>query len=143
VPEGFQIGSQARSYAILTVVRPSGPVVPMAEIETQFVRLWDFAKQHLELTFLLTEVGAGLAGHRRGNLREILDAVINEKGLPRNIQNASEVYRQRNVSILNPLAPPNIEELKHCSASAAFMKSVQPDGVLPKGSGTSDLHSCQ
>jgi hypothetical protein len=54
----------------------------MAEIEAQILRLWFFALEHPDLTFLLTEVGGGLAGHRRGDLREMLDAVINEKGHP-------------------------------------------------------------
>jgi hypothetical protein len=92
VAEGFQVGTSGRSYAIRTVVRPGGPVVPMAEIEAQFLQLWSLAELHPELTFLLTEVGGGLAGHRRGDLRAMVDRVINHQGLPRNIQNSAEVY---------------------------------------------------
>ncbi len=69
VAEGFQVGTSGRSYAIRTVVRPGGPVVAMTEIKEQFLRLWTFAEAQPELVFLLTEVGAGLAGHRRGELR--------------------------------------------------------------------------
>ena len=91
--EGYQVGSKGRSYAIRTVVRPGGPVVPMAEIEAQFIRLWCFAQEHPELTFLLTEVGSGLAGHRRTDLRAMIDQVIHQDGLAGNIKHTDEVYR--------------------------------------------------
>ncbi len=91
--EGSQVGTSGRSYAIRTVMRPGGPVVAMTEINEQFLRLWTFAEAQPELVFLLTEVGAGLAGHRREELREMLASVIQEKGVPRNLRHADELYR--------------------------------------------------
>ena len=93
VAEGFQVGTEGRSYAIRTVVVPGGPLVSMSEIEIQFVHLWSFAMEHPELVFLLTEVGVGLAGHRRGDLLALVGRVIMQKGLPVNIKNADKVYR--------------------------------------------------
>ena len=87
------MGKEGRAYAIRTVVVPGGPMVSMSEIEIQFVRLWSFAEGHPELVFLLTEVGAGLAGHRREDLRALVHRVIEQKGLPVNIKNADKVYR--------------------------------------------------
>ena len=52
-PEGLQ----GQSYAIDTM---SGPGV----FEEQAARFTDFARRHPELTFLVTEVGCGIAGYR-------------------------------------------------------------------------------
>ena len=93
VAEGFQVGTLGRSYAIRTVRRPGGTLVPIPEVENQFFQLWNYAMEHPELVFLLTEVGAGLAGHRREDLRALVDRVIEQKGLPVNIKNADKVYR--------------------------------------------------
>ena len=92
VAEGFQVGTLGRSYAIRTVRRP-GTLVPIPEVENQFFQLWNYAMEHPELVFLLTEVGAGLAGHRREDLRALVDRVIEQNGLPVNIKNADKVYR--------------------------------------------------
>ena len=92
VAEGFQVGTLGRSYAIRTVRRPGGTLVPIPEVENQFIQLWNYAMEHPELVFLLTEVGAGLAGHRRGELRQMIDLVIKTRGTPRNIQYADQVY---------------------------------------------------
>lgn len=93
IAEGFQEGREGQSYAIRTVVHPGSPKIPLPEIEAQFQKLWDFAIGHPKQTFLLTEVGCGLAGYNRAELRAIIDNLICIKGIPANIRNANAVYR--------------------------------------------------
>ncbi len=53
---GNGVGLQGQSYAIPTMQGGVGTIAPYVD---QFV---DFAKQHPELTFLVTRIGCGIAG---------------------------------------------------------------------------------
>ncbi len=56
-------GLMGQSYALPTVGHKLSKM-PLDEIEDHVYKFIEFAEKHPELTFLLTEVGCGLAGHR-------------------------------------------------------------------------------
>ncbi len=56
-------GLTGQCYALPTVGHKLSKM-PLDEIEDHVYKFIEFAEKHSELTFLLTEVGCGLAGHR-------------------------------------------------------------------------------
>jgi len=89
---GYQVGTEGASYAICTVTKPGGPKTPVEEGKTQFDSLFAFAKSHPECSIIMTEVGCGLAGHNKPDLRAALDRTITGSGKPKNIVNLDQVY---------------------------------------------------
>lgn len=56
-------GLQGRSYGIPTKDRKL-KVLSLSQIESKIKRFLKFAKENPELTFLVTEIGCGLAGYK-------------------------------------------------------------------------------
>ena len=92
VPRGHQVGTHGQSYAICTIVSPGGVKIPIDDIERQFCEMLNFAHGHPRLTLLLTEVGAGLAGHNPKQLRQALDHAVFAMRRPPNVKYLDEVY---------------------------------------------------
>ena len=65
---GVAEGPQGRSYAIPTVGANIGP----DEIRAAFRRLVDYARQHPELTFLVTALGCGHGGYTAETMAPLL-----------------------------------------------------------------------
>jgi len=61
---GQAAGLQGKTYGIPTIAAPGiGNKISIARIKPYVDRFIEFAKEHPELTFLVTEVGCGLAYH--------------------------------------------------------------------------------
>jgi len=60
---GTPIGIQGNSYAIPTKSENIQYTLSVDVIKTYVDEFLEFAKQHKNLTFLVTEIGCGLAGH--------------------------------------------------------------------------------
>ena len=55
---GFQEGTQGKSYAICTIIKPGlKRSMPLEGIRSQVQQLYKFAMEHPELTFLVTKSG--------------------------------------------------------------------------------------
>ena len=77
VARGLQIGSQGSSYAIETVIEPGHKrSIPLEEIGRQLVLLYNFAWEHPTLDFIMTPVGAGLAGYTEAEMAKVLEASL-------------------------------------------------------------------
>jgi len=77
---GVGEGLTGNSYALPTVghnFRRMG----LGEIEDHIIRFCQFARQRNDLTFALTPVGCGLAGHPKSEIW----AMLERHGLPRNV----------------------------------------------------------
>ena len=95
VPRGLQVGREGMSYGIQTIVRPGWKrSMPLAEIQNQLVALFEFAKSHPQLEFLMTPVGAGLSGWSDADMnRCFLSATATFGGvLPANIKIPTNLY---------------------------------------------------
>ena len=56
--QGYQEGTEGRSYAICTILRPGAKrSMPLPKIQEQVRSLYAFARQHTGLTFLVTKSG--------------------------------------------------------------------------------------
>jgi ribA/ribD-fused uncharacterized protein len=72
VARGHQIGQKGQSYAIQTIKRPGlKRSTSRREIYFQLLELSRFAEKHPELTFLVTKMGYGLAGHSKAEMTEV------------------------------------------------------------------------
>lgn len=72
VARGHQIGHEGQSYAIQTIKRPGlKKSTTRREIYYQLLELSRFAENHPELTFLVTKIGCGLAGHTEEEMKEV------------------------------------------------------------------------
>jgi len=90
VARGFQVGTEGKSYGIVTVTRPGAKrSISRREICLQFIKLWKFAKANPQMVFLLTPVGCGYAGYSPAEMQEVLDYVSKKYGVPENIRNLS------------------------------------------------------
>lgn len=90
VARGFQVGTEGKSYGIVTVTRPGARrSISRREICLQLIELWQFATANPHLVFLMTPVGCGYAGYSPAEMQEVLDYVINKYGAPENIRNLS------------------------------------------------------
>lgn len=77
VPRGLQQGREGKSYAIETIVRPGmRRSVPLSSIEDQLVELFTVAAQRTDLRFLLTPIGAHLAGYTNEEMLGTLTRAI-------------------------------------------------------------------
>jgi hypothetical protein len=96
VARGIQRGREGLSYAVETVRHP-GHVrsVPLSEIEAQMEELLRYACAHPELKFLMTPVGANMAGYTNEELAPCFEAAVRKAGgLPANvILPAASLYR--------------------------------------------------
>lgn len=70
---GYMEGQEGKSYAISTVKFISGKrySLPLDEIESQISEFIYFAKEHPELTFLVTPVGTGYAQYSKDKMSSI------------------------------------------------------------------------
>ena len=57
-------GRQGRTYAIPTKDKSVRRTLAINEIQPYVERFIEYAKEHPELTFLVTEIGCGLAGYK-------------------------------------------------------------------------------
>lgn len=71
-PEGLQ----GQSYAINTMDS-------FEEMKRQIMRFLDFAKQHTELTFLVTEIGCGIAGYEPEQIAPLFNGYTSNVILPK------------------------------------------------------------
>lgn len=76
---GQGVGLQGKSYAIPTM---HGGVEAIKPYVDEFI---SFARQHRELTFLVTRIGCGIAGFRDEEMAPLFAAVIDDENviLPR------------------------------------------------------------
>lgn len=77
--EGVGEGLTGSAYALPTCDMQIRPL-PFAEVDAAIVRFCEFARTRPDLTFLVTPVGCGLAGHRK---RDVWDS-LKRHGLPSN-----------------------------------------------------------
>jgi hypothetical protein len=61
---GQAFGIQGKTFGIPTVDASVKRSIPLYKIEYYVERFIDYAKEHPELTFLVTEIGCGLAGFK-------------------------------------------------------------------------------
>ena len=83
---GQGVGIQGQCYAIPTM---QGGVETIRPYVNEFV---DFAKQHPELTFLVTRIGCGIAGFRDEEIAPLFESAIQVSNilLPRSFVKAIE-----------------------------------------------------
>jgi hypothetical protein len=56
--QGLSGGTHGRSYAICTILRPGAKrSVSLDDIRRQVLELYEFARQHPEMTFIVTQSG--------------------------------------------------------------------------------------
>lgn len=60
---GQGIGIQGQTYALPTVEKQLSRILTVDEIRDHVIQFIDFAKDNPELTFLVTEIGCGIAGY--------------------------------------------------------------------------------
>lgn len=94
VGRGWQKGHHGMSYAIQTIERPGLKRSTMpGEIRHQIVDLCAFACEHPGWTFLYTEIGAGLSGYTKAEMKNVLDAALIEaNGCPGNLIVPVDIY---------------------------------------------------
>lgn len=77
VARGWSKGMEGMGYAVQTIERPGlKRSTPLADIRAQLVELWAFCRRHPEWHFLLTPIGAGLAGWSEDEMAETLLASL-------------------------------------------------------------------
>lgn len=73
---GFQEGREGASYAIETIYRPGERrSVSIETIKDQVKELYQFAKQHPEMTFQLTRIATGNAGYTEEEMRLMYNSI--------------------------------------------------------------------
>ena len=72
---GQGVGLQGQSYGIPTMQGVVDTIKPYVD---EFI---DFAKQHQELTFLVTRIGCGIAGFTDGEIAPLFEAAHNIKNI--------------------------------------------------------------
>ncbi len=76
---GWSRGHEGMSYAIETIKHPGQKrSTPPHEIQSQFVELFHFCDEHPEWFFLMTPVGASLAGYSEEEMFDILWAALKQ-----------------------------------------------------------------
>ena len=87
VARGFQEGTEGKSYAIQTIVRPGQrQSTSLPEIYLQLVELWSFVRQHPEWTFLVTPLGEGYAGYTAAEMKPVWDCLQQRHGTRPNVR---------------------------------------------------------
>lgn len=72
---GQGVGLQGRSYAIPTMQGSVETILPYVE---EFI---EFAKQHKEYTFLVTQIGCGIAGFTPAEIAPLFAGAINVENI--------------------------------------------------------------
>lgn len=71
-------GLQGKTYGIPTIAAPGiGNKISIARIKPYINRFIKFAKEHPELTFLVTEIGCGLAYHGVEEMAPLFKEAVN------------------------------------------------------------------
>ena len=78
--EGVGEGLTGNAYALPTCGWRIEPL-PLADVDAAIARFCDFARSRPDLTFGLTPVGCGLAGHKKSDIW----ASLKRHGLPANV----------------------------------------------------------
>lgn len=93
VAHGLQHGWEGKSYGIVTIERPGAlRSVTLDEIKEQFVELFSFAEQHPGWSFLMTEVGAAMAGYTKAEMLETWREAKATYPTPSNVIEQSKLY---------------------------------------------------
>lgn len=95
---GQGIGLMGQSYGIATKDKHL-KVLPLEEIQKQVIEFLAFTESHHELTFLVTQIGCGLAGYKPKQIAPMFDSVPPNVLLP-------EIFASIN---LEKSCPPTIE----------------------------------
>ena len=74
---GQSDGLQGRTYGIPTVNASISKSLTLPKIKTYVDRFIEFAKENPQLTFLVTEIGCGLAGLSHKDIAPLFDDAIN------------------------------------------------------------------
>lgn len=74
---GQAAGLQGRTYGIPTKDASIRRTLSVEEIKPYVDEFIEFAKQHPELTFLVTEIGTGLATHKHKDIAPLFQKVVN------------------------------------------------------------------
>ncbi len=84
---GLQIGREGKSYAIVTITRPGYKrSTPLVSIRDDIIELFYFASLSPFYEFLMTPIGAGLAGYVNSEMADTFHKAIKKHGkLPPNI----------------------------------------------------------
>lgn len=69
-------GLQGKTYAIPTKDSTITRTLTIKEIEPYVFKFIEFAKQHPELTFLVTEIGCGLAGYKAKDIAPLFAKAV-------------------------------------------------------------------
>jgi hypothetical protein len=93
IARGFQTGHCGMSYAIETIQRPGlKRSTPLHEIEKQFLTLFQFAEENPQWEFLMTNVGATLAGYSKQEMLECWNRATTKTPIPTNITIPKNLY---------------------------------------------------
>lgn len=91
ISRGYQRGREGSSYAIETVKHPEWKrTVPLSEIKCQLLELFQFANDNPSLSFIMTPVGARLAGWTDSEMRETWDSISDKA--PKNVIVPENLY---------------------------------------------------
>jgi len=97
---GYQEGLYGKSYAIQTVTHPGAKLsIPLHNIKAQLAELWRFARTYPNLEFLMTPVGTGYSGYSLSEMYALLQEVIAQEGLPRNIILSQDLYSEERIDL--------------------------------------------
>ncbi len=83
---GVGVGHQGKSYALPTKDKDI-ETLPLEEIKKYVDQFLDYAKSHLEFTFLVTKIGTGLAGYYIEDIAPMFSEVPSNVVLPREFCN--------------------------------------------------------
>ena len=86
---GQSFGLQGRTFAIPTVNASVSNKISITKVKSYIESFIEYAKEHPELTFLVTEIGCGLAGF---NVKEIAPLFESAKNIE-NIHLPSKFWR--------------------------------------------------
>ena len=93
VARGLQQGLESKSYAIVTIVQPGlKRSVPLEEIEAQISTLLELAHRRADLEFLMTPIGANLAGYTAAEMADTLQRALLKQPAPKNIIIPEDLY---------------------------------------------------
>ena len=74
-------GLQGRTYGIPTKDASVWRTLTVDEIKPYVDRFIEFAKSRPDLTFLVTEIGCGLAGHKPKNIAPLFEAAVDVENI--------------------------------------------------------------
>lgn len=92
IPTGFQVGKEGMSYAIKTIEHPGKKrSTPLKEIQIQLWNMATFARVNSSMIFIMTPIGAGLAGYTNQEMNEVWESA--QKFMPENVVYSNDLYK--------------------------------------------------